>query len=88
MLQEQGKRGPIVKGVTSSIMLNKLAEKFGVDVHEMQVGFKFIGPQMTLVDALIGGEESGGFAFRGHIPERDGISVSYTHLTLRRNREV
>jgi phosphomannomutase len=54
-------------------MLNKLAEKFGVDVHEMQVGFKFIGPQMTLVDALIGGEESGGFAFRGHIPERDGI---------------
>ena len=73
MLEEQGKRGAIVKGVTSSIMLNKLAETFGVDIHEMRVGFKFIGPQMTLVDALIGGEESGGFAFRGHIPERDGI---------------
>ena len=73
MLQEQGKRGPIVKGVTSSMMLNKLGEKFGVDVHEMRVGFKFIGPQMTEVDALIGGEESGGFAFQGHIPERDGI---------------
>ena len=73
LLQEQGQRGAIVKGVTSSMMLNKLAEKFGVDVHEMRVGFKYIGPRMTEVDALIGGEESGGFAFKGHIPERDGI---------------
>ncbi len=73
LLQEQGRRGPLVKGVTSSMMLNKLAEKFGVDVHEMRVGFKYIGPQMTSVNALIAGEESGGFAFQGHIPERDGI---------------
>ena len=54
-------------------MLNRLGEKFGVDVHETPVGFKNIGPLMTKVDALMGGEESGGFAFRGHIPERDGI---------------
>ena len=73
LLQEQGRRGPVVKGVTSSMMLNKLGEKFGVDVYEMQVGFKYIGPQMTRVNALIAGEESGGFAFQGHIPERDGI---------------
>ena len=73
LLQEQGRRGPVVKGVTSSMMLNKLGDKFGVDVHEMRVGFKYIGPQMTSVNALIGGEESGGFAFQGHIPERDGI---------------
>jgi phosphomannomutase len=46
---------------------------FGVDVHEMRVGFKYIGPQMTRVNALIAGEESGGYAFHGHIPERDGI---------------
>ncbi len=73
LLQEQGRRGPLVKGVTSSMMLNKLGDKFGVDVHEMRVGFKYIGPQMMSVDALMGGEESGGFAFQGHIPERDGI---------------
>ena len=73
LLQEKGRRGPVVKGVTSSMMLNKLGEMFGVEVHEMKVGFKYIGPQMTSVDALIGGEESGGFAFQGHIPERDGI---------------
>ena len=73
LLQEKGQRGALIKGVTSSLMLNKLGQKYGVDVHEMKVGFKYIGPKMSEVDALMGGEESGGFAFRGHIPERDGI---------------
>ena len=73
LLEVKGLRGPLVKGVTSSMMLNKLGREFGVDVHEMRVGFKYIGPKMSQVDALMAGEESGGFAFRGHIPERDGI---------------
>ena len=73
LLEQKGERGALVKGVTSSVMLNKLAERFGVDVHEMRVGFKYIGPRMSEVNALMGGEESGGFAFRGHIPERDGV---------------
>ncbi len=73
LLEQKQYRGALVKGVTSSIALNKLGEAYGVDVHEMRVGFKNIGPKMTEVDALMGGEESGGFAFRGHIPERDGI---------------
>lgn len=73
LLESKGLIGPLVKGVTSSMMLNKLGDKFGVNVHEMKVGFKHIGPKMSEVDALMGGEESGGFAFRGHIPERDGI---------------
>jgi phosphomannomutase len=73
LLEHKGQRGPLVKGVTASMMLNKLGQKFGVPVHEMKVGFKYIGPRMTQVNALIAGEESGGFAFRGHIPERDGI---------------
>ena len=73
LLEYKGLRGPIVKGVTSSLMLNKLAERYGVAVHDMKVGFKYIGPRFTEVDGVMGGEESGGFAFRGHIPERDGI---------------
>lgn len=73
LLELKGQRGDLVKGVTASMMLNKLGQKYDVGVHEMRVGFKFIGPKMTEVDALMGGEESGGFAFRGHIPERDGI---------------
>ena len=73
LLEQKQQRGALVKGVTSSIALNKLGKAYGVDVHEMRVGFKNIGPKMTEVDALMAGEESGGFAFRGHIPERDGI---------------
>ena len=73
LLEYKEMRGAIVKGVTSSIMLNKLAQRYGVDVHDMRVGFKHIGPRFSEVDAVMGGEESGGFAFRGHIPERDGI---------------
>ncbi|PKB79314.1 MAG: phosphomannomutase [SAR202 cluster bacterium Io17-Chloro-G9] len=73
LLEHKGERGPLVKGVTSSMMLNKLGQQFGVDIHEMKVGFKYIGPKMSEVNALMGGEESGGFAFRGHIPERDGV---------------
>lgn len=73
LLEEKGQRGDLVKGVTASMMLNRLGEKYGVDVHDMRVGFKYIGPKFSEVDALLGGEESGGYAFRGHIPERDGI---------------
>lgn len=73
LLEHKGQRGALVKGVTSSMMLNKLGRQFGVDVYEEKVGFKHIGPKMSKVNALLGGEESGGFAFRGHIPERDGI---------------
>ena len=73
LLGHKGQRGPLIKGVTSSIMLNKLGQRFGVDVEEMKVGFKYISPRMSEINALMGGEESGGFAFRGHIPERDGI---------------
>ena len=72
-LLERGDRGPLVKGVTASLMLNKLAEKYGVGISEMPVGFKNIGPRFVADDAILGGEESGGYAFRGHIPERDGI---------------
>jgi phosphomannomutase len=44
-----------------------------VPVHETGVGFKYVAPKMTETNALIGGEESGGYAFRGNVPERDGI---------------
>lgn len=73
LLEVRGLRGPIVKTFTSSSMLNRLGERFSVPVHETPVGFKFVAPKMLETDALLGGEESGGYAFRGHVPERDGI---------------
>ena len=73
LLEKRGERGPLVRSLTSSGMIDVLGERFGVPVHELKVGFKYIGPKMTETGALLGGEESGGFAFRGHIPERDGV---------------
>ncbi len=72
-LEVRGERGPIVKTISTTKMLNKLGKRYGVPVHETGVGFKYIAPKMMEVDALIGGEESGGYAFRRHVPERDGI---------------
>ena len=73
LLEEKGLRGSLIKGVTASQALNKMGGSYGVAVHEVQVGFKHMGPRMEELNALMAGEESGGFAFRGHVPERDGI---------------
>jgi phosphomannomutase len=73
LLEVRGQRGAIVKTLSTTSMLDKLGKLYGVDVHETGVGFKYVAPKMTETDAIIGGEESGGFAFRGNVPERDGI---------------
>jgi alpha-D-glucose phosphate-specific phosphoglucomutase len=73
LLEVRGQRGDIVKTLSTTTMLNKLGQIYGVPVHETGVGFKYVAPKMTETDALIGGEESGGYAFRGNVPERDGI---------------
>ncbi len=72
-LRVRGERGPIVKTISTTKMLNKLGKLYGVPIHETGVGFKYIAPKFTATNALLGGEESGGYAFRGHVPERDGI---------------
>jgi len=73
LLEVQGKRAPIVKSITTSSMLFRLGELYKVPVLETSVGFKYIGPIMMKEKAMLGGEESGGYGFAGHIPERDGI---------------
>ncbi|MEP7134987.1 MAG: phosphoglucomutase/phosphomannomutase family protein [Chloroflexota bacterium] len=73
LLEVRGERGPIVKTLSTTGMLNKLGQMYGVPVYETGVGFKYVAPKMMETDAMIGGEESGGYAFRGNVPERDGI---------------
>ena len=72
-LAVRGDRGTIVKTLSTTSMLDKLGKLYGVPVVNTGVGFKYVAPAMVEHDALIGGEESGGYAFRGHVPERDGI---------------
>ena len=73
LLEVRGFRGPIVKALNSSSMLDRLGQIYDVPVIETAVGFKYVAPAMMESNAMVGGEESGGYAFRNHIPERDGI---------------
>lgn len=65
--------GKVVVAASTTPRVTKLAELWGLDHDTVKVGFKYIASQMINEDVLIGGEESGGIAIKGHIPERDGI---------------
>jgi alpha-D-glucose phosphate-specific phosphoglucomutase len=82
LLEVRGERGAIVKALTTTRMVQRLGELYDVPVYETAVGFKYLGPKMMESNALIGGEESGGYAFRGHIPERDGVLAALYFLDL------
>lgn len=73
LLEVRQQRGAIVRTLSTTSMLDILGKMYDVPVYETGVGFKYVAPKMMETDAMIGGEESGGFAFRGNVPERDGI---------------
>jgi phosphomannomutase len=82
LLEVRGERGPIVKTLSTTSMLDKLGARYSVPVVQTGVGFKYVAPAMMEHNGLIGGEESGGYAFRGHVPERDGILANLYLLDL------
>ena len=73
LTEQRGLRGPAVRSVTMSSMADAYMERLGQQVFETPVGFKYIGAKMVEENAILGGEESGGFGFQAHIPERDAI---------------
>jgi phosphomannomutase len=73
LYERKGLRGGVVKTVSTTRMIDLLAEKFGLTLFETPIGFKHICELMLEHDILMGGEESGGLGVKGHIPERDGI---------------
>ncbi len=73
LVEQREQRGAVVKTVSTTQMLNRLAGKYGLPLHETPVGFNYIGDLMMTDDVLIGGEESGGISIKGHIPEGDGV---------------
>lgn len=82
MLEVRGLRGPIVKTLSTTTMLDKLGVIYDVPVHNTGVGFKYVAPKMLETNAMIGGEESGGYAFQDHVPERDGILAGLYFLDM------
>jgi phosphomannomutase len=81
-LEVRKERGPIVKTLSTTNMLVKLGKLYNVPVYETGVGFKYVAPKMLETNAMLGGEESGGYAFRGHVPERDGILAGLYFLDM------
>ena len=73
LVKYKGWHGAVVRNVATTHMLDKVAKKFGEQCYEVPVGFKYISAKMTEVDAVIGGESSGGLTVRGHINGKDGI---------------
>jgi phosphomannomutase len=76
LVEERGWRGPAVRTVSTTRMIDRLAKAHDLPVYETPVGFNYIADYMLKEDILIGGEESGGIAFRGHIPEGDGALMA------------
>jgi phosphomannomutase len=69
----RGMRGAVVKTVSGTLMIERMAEKWGIRLFETPIGFKYIGAVMLKENVLLGIEESGGIAIQGHLPERDGL---------------
>src|SRR5690554_4186497 len=78
LVEVKGFKGKVVLAFSVSPKVKKLCEKLGLEVEVVQIGFKHIAGHMVNEDVLLGGEESGGIAIKGHIPERDGIWMGLT----------
>jgi phosphomannomutase len=78
----RGLREPVVVSVNNTSMAARLGERYGITTYETPVGFKFIGPRMIETGAMMGAEESGGFGFGMHLPERDGVYADLMLLDL------
>lgn len=75
-------RGRVVKALTTTSMMDKMAAAYGLELTETGVGFKYIAAEMIKGGVLLGAEESGGIGFAGHIPERDGIAAGLFLLEM------
>jgi phosphomannomutase len=73
LVEQRGWRGPVVRTVSTTRMVDRLAREYDLPVYETPVGFNYIADYMLKEKILLGGEESGGISFLGHIPEGDGI---------------
>ena len=82
LAEHRGLRQPVVVSVNNTSAAARLGERYGIQTHETPVGFKFIGPRMIETGAMMGAEESGGYGFGMHLPERDGIYADLMLLDL------
>jgi alpha-D-glucose phosphate-specific phosphoglucomutase len=82
LVEQRGWRGAVVKSVSTTRLVDRLAARYGLPLVETPVGFNHIADHMLNGDVLIGGEESGGISIQGHIPEGDGILMGLLLLEV------
>jgi phosphomannomutase len=82
LAEHRGWRDSVVVSVNNTSMAARLGERYGIATFETPVGFKYIGPKMIETGAMMGAEESGGYGFGMHLPERDGIYADLLLLDL------
>lgn len=75
-LLDRGASGPAVRTVSTTALVDRIADAYGESVYEVPVGFKWVADEMARCDALVGGEESDGFTVRGHVRQKDGVLVA------------
>lgn len=73
LVKYKGWKGPVVRNVATTHLLDKIADSFGEKCYEVPVGFKWISSKMEQTNAVVGGESSGGLTVRGHIKGKDGV---------------
>lgn len=76
LLTDGGAMGPAIRTVSTTFLIDRIAERHGTRIYEVPVGFKWVANGMEVNDGLFGGEESGGFTIAGHIGEKDGVLVA------------
>jgi phosphomannomutase len=82
LVETRGWSGCVVKSLSTTMMVNRLAQKYGLPLRETPVGFNHIADLMIKDNVLIGGEESGGISIKGHIPEGDGVLMGLLLLEV------
>ncbi|MDD5259372.1 MAG: phosphoglucomutase/phosphomannomutase family protein [bacterium] len=82
LIKNKGKKGAVVKTISGTYLIERICREYNLKLYETPIGFKYIGDIMLKEKVLIGGEESGGIGFSGHIPERDGILSALYMLEL------
>lgn len=82
LVKYKGWKGPVVRNLATTHMLDKIASDFKEVCYEVPIGFKYISSKIDEVDAVLGGESSGGLTVRGHIHGKDSVYASALFLEM------
>jgi len=90
LVEDRGMKGKVVKTVSLGYQPERISRKFGLEWEETPVGFKYICEKMLREKVILGGEESGGYGYYGHLPERDGIlsALLFVEMVVKKGKPL